>query len=82
VASLERAITVSVGGSNPLMQCWLFTDGGFTSFGEVTLDGEGRVVDNTRLSAAKKQNWLDGLANDRWPCLADRTLSYTCASAG
>lgn len=59
--------------------CFETPDGGVV-FGSVVLDGEGRVVDNTRLVGERKQAWLDSLANERWPCLAGGTIPYTCRS--
>ena len=49
-------------------------------WGNIVLDSEGRVTDNTGyyLSAEQRQAWLDSVANDRWPCLADQTLVYSC----
>jgi hypothetical protein len=49
--------------------------------GAVVLDGEGRVVDNTGLTGASKQAWLDALANQRWSCYAGQTLQYLCSVA-
>jgi hypothetical protein len=46
--------------------------------GAVTLDEQGRVVDNTGLTGADKQAWLDALADQRWPCIAGSTFGYSC----
>jgi hypothetical protein len=48
--------------------------------GAVVLDDDGRVTDNTGLDDAAKQAWLEQLAGQRWPCLASRTLGYSCSS--
>jgi hypothetical protein len=49
-------------------------------WGNIVIDSEGRVMDNTGyyLSAEQRQSWLDSVANDRWPCLAGQTLAYSC----
>jgi hypothetical protein len=53
--------------------------GGFVrTTGYIVFDGDGRVVDNTGLSGAGKQAWLDGLATMRWPCFAGQTMQYMC----
>jgi hypothetical protein len=62
--------------------CEMFVDGGSLGLplvGEVVLDADGRVIDNTRLYGEAKQTWLSSLANDRWPCLAGQTIPYYCA---
>ena len=48
--------------------------------GYVVLDDTGRVVDNSGLVGEDKQAWLDGLSNQRWPCLAGYTIVYSCFS--
>lgn len=48
--------------------------------GAIVLDEDGRVVDITGRSGDAKQLWLDRLADQRWPCLADKTIGYQCAS--
>ena len=83
VRGLWDAITRSAG---VLGACEIFTDGrdpdpGFRFIGQVVLDTDGRVTDNTGLNGASKQSWLDGLASDRWLCLAGRTLTYYCVSS-
>jgi hypothetical protein len=47
--------------------------------GAVVIDDDGRVIDNTGLMGEVKQRWLDDLADERWPCLAGRTIGYECA---
>jgi hypothetical protein len=59
--------------------CFDTPDGGVI-YGSLVIDGEGRVVDNTRFVGARKQAFLDSLVNERWPCLAGRTIPYTCRS--
>jgi hypothetical protein len=62
--------------------CEMFVDGGSLGLplvGEVVLDADGRVIDNTGLYGEAKQSWLSSLANDRWPCLAGQTIPYYCA---
>jgi hypothetical protein len=46
--------------------------------GAVVIDAEGRVVDITGRSGENRQQWLDGLAEQRWPCLAGQTIGYEC----
>jgi len=50
--------------------------------GAVVIDSEGRVIDNTGLNPTAKQEWLDELMDQRWPCLAGQTLGYKCKAAG
>jgi hypothetical protein len=58
-------------------ECFPF-EPGFGHGGDVILDGEGRLVDDTGYGGTDKQAWLDGLANQRWPCLAGQTIPYSC----
>jgi hypothetical protein len=53
---------------------------GHVDEGEIVLDSDGLVIDNTGyyLDAADKQVWLNSVADDRWPCLADQSLRYSC----
>jgi hypothetical protein len=46
--------------------------------GVVSLDEDGHVVDITGMTGARKQKWLDDLANQRWSCLAGQTIDYAC----
>lgn len=46
--------------------------------GTIVFDSEGRAIDNTGINDAGKQAWLDGLANQRWTCLASQTIRYCC----
>jgi hypothetical protein len=46
--------------------------------GAVVIDDDGRVVDITGVIGDTKQEWLDNLADQRWPCLAGRTIGYIC----
>lgn len=48
--------------------------------GAVVIDDDGRVVDITGVSGDTKQEWLDNLADQRWPCLAGRTVGYSCTT--
>ncbi len=50
--------------------------------GTVVFDHEGRIIDNTGLHGFDKQYWLDSVADERWPCLADQTIGYTCKPVG
>ncbi|HEX7507581.1 MAG TPA: hypothetical protein VF550_12460 [Polyangia bacterium] len=75
--ALWRAITTR---PNPFTSCYPTPDGGVGS--DVVLDSEGRVVENTGLSGAERQNWLDNLSSQLWLCLAGRTLHYSCFTAG
>lgn len=47
-------------------------------YGAVVIDEDGRVIDNTGLTGTEKQEWLDSLADQRWSCLAGRTIGYHC----
>ncbi|HWP09349.1 MAG TPA: hypothetical protein VNN72_26585 [Polyangiaceae bacterium] len=49
----------------------------------VVLDHEGRIVENTGLTADEEQLWLEHIVRDqRWPCLADQTIGYQCTPSG
>jgi hypothetical protein len=50
--------------------------------GAVVIDDEGRAIDNTGLTGDTKQEWLDRLAGQRWPCLAGQSIGYQCTVAG
>ncbi len=67
---------------DPFCFCYSSPADGRTSLGVVYLDGEGRAVDNTGLYGTWKQAWLDALANQRWPCLANQHISYSCSLPG
>ena len=59
--------------------CELTTKDGGGYSGQVVLDQEGRVIDNTGIDdAASRQAWLDSIADQRWPCLAGQVLQYLC----
>ena len=48
-------------------------------WGTVFLDSTGRVVNiSDQLGNSVAQDWLDSVANDRWPCLAGQSIRYTC----
>jgi hypothetical protein len=47
--------------------------------GAVVIDDEGRVVDLTGRTGERKQQFLDKVADKRWPCLAGQTIGYECA---
>jgi len=83
-ADLWDAITSAMCGPRPVFcVCYPTPDGGGGAIqGVVNLDSEGRVVDNTRLSGANRQAWLDALANERWSCLADQAVPYSCSVGG
>lgn len=74
---LARAVAESTG---TIGSCFETPDGGRVHV-TVVLDGEGRVIDNSRLQDSDKQKWLDSLADQRWPCLANQTISFTCRSS-
>jgi len=61
--------------------CFPTVDGGIGN-GEIVFDGEGRVVDNTRIAGDPSvlSEWLSSLANERWPGYAGQTLEYSCVS--
>lgn len=49
--------------------------------GSVTFDSEGRIVDFvSTLSAVSEADWIESMASERWPCLADQTIEYCCHS--
>ena len=82
VAGLWRAISEA---ARVIGYCFLTPAGNdgsviITAWGEVIIDSEGRVIDNTRLSSASKQAWLSSLADYRWPCLAGQSLQYSCVT--
>jgi hypothetical protein len=75
---LDRLEDAATSGGGFVM-CEMFVESsGLPLAGEVVLDADGRVIDNTRLFGADKQSWLDSLANERWPCLAGQTIPYYC----
>ncbi|HEU5072654.1 MAG TPA: hypothetical protein VFU02_00740 [Polyangiaceae bacterium] len=82
VASLLEAVTRQVGG---VTACWeasavLDSDEELgPRRGAVVIDDEGRVVDITGREGEAKQQWLDEMAAQRWPCLAGQTIGYQCA---
>lgn len=49
--------------------------------GAVIIDSEGRVIDNTGLEGDEKQSWLQGLAGQRWVCMAGQVVGYKCTAA-
>jgi len=52
-------------------------------WGVVVLDSEGRVTDLTiSLEPSPKEAWLQEIAGERWPCLADQTVEYCCVIVG
>ena len=50
-------------------------------WGDIVLDSEGRVIDVTRLGASRQES-IDSLASERWPCLAGQTIRYFCQVGG
>jgi len=50
--------------------------------GALVVDDQGAVIDNTGLSGVAKQQWLDQLGAQRWPCLAGQTIGYKCTVGG
>jgi hypothetical protein len=50
--------------------------------GEVVFDAEGGVADITSLVGDEKQMWLGCLRDQRWPCLANHTVGYSCEPRG
>ena len=51
-------------------------------WGVVVFDSEGRATDVTGLEAWREEGWLQDIASDRWPCLADQTVEYCCLPEG
>ena len=63
-------------------------EGGSPEHGYVVVDGEGRVVHNSRFcnsqgscNTERLRDWLATLEGYRWPCLAGQTIHYFCVSA-
>jgi hypothetical protein len=57
-------------------------DAAYPVHGTIVIDDNGRVIDNTFLTGTAKQEWLDGLANERWVCLAGQSIGYHCEGHG
>jgi len=55
---------------------------GVRAWGYVVFDSEGRVTETTGLYAASEEEWLQEIAGERWPCLADQTVNYCCLPEG
>ncbi len=51
-------------------------------WGAIVIDADGRVIDNTSFDSGyvrgKKQDWLDEIADESFPCLADQTIEFAC----
>jgi len=45
---------------------------------QLVFNSEGNLVDDTGYIGSDKQAWLDGLADQSWPCLAGQTIKYGC----
>jgi hypothetical protein len=76
--AIARAAPIGAGYCMPFIPEYDPPGAWIRSVGYVVLDGDGRVVDNTELSGAGKQAWLDGLATLRWPCHAGQTMQSMC----
>ena len=51
-------------------------------WGVVVFDSEGRATDITGIEPAREEEWLQDIAGERWPCLADQTVEYCCLPEG
>ena len=80
-ASIKQAVTEAFCTSGPICRSYL-TDDQQQSIGTLSLDADGSVVDNSRMSGQDETHWLDGLGSLRWPCLAGLTILYSCRFAG
>ena len=49
-----------------------------TPWGVVVFDSEGRGVEITGLEPARVEEWLQEVADERWPCVAGQTVEYCC----
>ena len=65
-------------GESPLCRCWSSPDGGADVLGTVYLDEAGRIIDDSALSGASKQAWIDQLKAYSWPCLAGQAIAFSC----
>ena len=82
---LWRAIESAAGAT--LGYCEPPGDGGVEE-GHVAIDSDERVIDNSLFGCDRDggcdvnglTDWLASLAAYRWPCLAGRTISYTCVA--
>jgi hypothetical protein len=50
---------------------------GETGSGIIVIDSEGQVIDITK-SGVSQTEPVEALAGLRWPCLAGRTIPYSC----
>ena len=51
---------------------------GSAAWGVVVFDREGRATDITGVETAREEEWIQEVAGERWPCLADQTVEYCC----
>ena len=75
----EIVKSATCGGGASSCICYSTPDGG-TALGVITLDGSGRIVDNSRVRGANKDAWLASLADRRWPCLAGQAVAFSCSA--
>jgi hypothetical protein len=73
------AVTRIYGGV--LSFCWVVGDDAGGTWGTILIDSQGQVVDITGLPETYRQKWLDSLAGQTWPCLANQTYQYSCSIA-
>jgi hypothetical protein len=45
----------------------------------LVFDSEGHLINDTGYPSSDKQAWLDGFADQLWPCLAGQTIQYRCS---
>ena len=79
--SLWDAVTSSVGNSLGWCEGAMCLLPHTYVVGAVTLDATGAVVANTGpIPESVEGEWIDNIADQRWPCLAGQTIEYCCLS--
>jgi hypothetical protein len=76
-ALIFEAINIYLVGDGSCMP----TPDGKTSWGNIVIDSEGRVIDITRSGVSQTQP-VEALAGLSWPCLAGQTIPYFCQIGG
>jgi len=77
--SLWDAVTSSVGNSLGWCEGAMCLLPHTYVVGAVTLDAAGAVVANTGpIPESVEGEWIDNIADQRWPCLAGQTIEYCC----
>ena len=57
-------------------------DSGGPVWGVVGFDSEGQATEITGLQPGREGDWMQEVAGERWPCLADTTVEYCCGPDG